>query len=266
MIYGMYLSCMGAMVESAKHDTTANNLANTQTAGFKPDFAIFKDIPAESVKKGLGRRESDLILEKTGGGVWMDRTVSDFSAGPLQETGNTWDLAINDKNGTVSFFKVQPQGEEGTVRYSRNGNMTINGEGMLVNTSGDYILDQNNQTILVPDNGEATVSRSGQIVLHDGNEFIEVAQIGLASTTLEDAQRGLKKLGDSLYEPDTATLIERPAETTIASGVVERSAVDPVNEMVSMIEGQRAYDLNMRFLSMQDSSLGAAIQRLNGSA
>lgn len=266
MIYGMYLSCMGAMVESAKHDTTANNLANSETTGFKPDFAIFKDIPAESVRKGLGRRESDLILEKTGGGVWMDRTVSDFTAGPLQETGNVWDLAIDDKNGTVSFFKVQPQGEEGTVRYSRNGSFMINAEGMLVTTTGDYVLDQNNQQITVPQNGTASVSRTGQIVVHDGNETVNAAQIGLATTTIEEAQRGLKKLGDSLYEPDTATMIEPPAETAIASGVVERSAVDPVNEMVSMIEGQRAYELNMRFLSMQDSSLGSAIQRLNGSA
>ena len=266
MIYGMYLSCMGAMVESAKHDTTANNLANSQTTGFKPDFAIFKDIPAESVKKGLGRRESDLILEKTGGGVWMDRTVSDFSAGPLQETGNVWDMAINDQKGTVSFFKVQPLGDEGEVKYSRNGNLVLNSQGQLVNTNGDLILDQENQPIVVPNTGIPSVSTSGVITVKNGTEVAQVAQIGLATTTIEDAQRGLKKLGDSLYEPDTATMINRPAETAINSGVVERSAVDPIKEMVSMIEGQRAYQLNMKFLSMQDSSLGAAIQRLNGNA
>ena len=266
MIYGMYLSCMGAMVESAKHDTTANNLANTQTKGFKPDFAIFKDIPAESVRKGLGRRESDLILEKTGGGVWMDRTVSDFSSGPLQETGNVWDLAINDNAGTVSFFNVQPQGQEGVVKYSRDGSFLINSEGMLVNSNGDYILDQENAQIVVPENGTVSVSRAGAIMVTQGNETAEIAQIGLSTTTLKDAQRGLKKLGDSLYEADTAEFIDRPAETAIISGFVERSAVDPVKEMVSMIEGQRAYQLNMKFISLQDSSLGAAIQRLNGSA
>ncbi len=266
MIYGMYLSCMGAMVESAKHDTTANNLANTHTNGFKPDFAIFKDIPAESVRKGLGRRESDLILEKTGGGVWMDKTVSDFSSGPLQDTSNVWDLAIDDSNGTVSFFRVEPQGEPGTVKYSRDGSFLINSEGMLVNSNGDYVLDNANARIPVPNRGIPTISRAGNIVINEDGNSTEIGQIGLATTTLTDAQRGLKKLGNSLYEADTAQMIDTPAETSMVSGAVETSAVDPVKEMVSMIEGQRAYQLNMKFISMQDSSLGAAIQRLNGSA
>ncbi len=266
MIYGMYLSCMGAMVESAKHDTTANNLANSETLGFKPDFAIFKDIPAESVRQGLGRRESDLILEKTGGGVWMDRTVSDFQAGPIQETGNTWDLAISDEPGTVSFFKIQPQGEPGVVRYSRDGNFTLNSEGMLVNMNGDYLLDEGDQPINVPNQGTPSVTRDGVVVIEDENGYTQVGRIGLATTSLEGAQTGLEKLGDNLYATDGAEMIETPIGTEVASGVLERSAVDPVKEMVSMIEGQRAYELNMKFLSMQDSTLGAAIQRLNGSA
>ena len=266
MIYGMYLSCMGAMVESAKHDTTANNLANTETAGFKPDFAIFKDIPAESVRKGLGRRESDLILEKTGGGVWMDKTVSDFSAGPLQETGNVWDMAISDKPGTVSFFKIQPQNQPGVVRYSRSGSFMVDSQSRLCTPQGNLVLDEGDQPIIVPQSGEVKVSRTGFITVNDGVEELPVARIGMTSTSLRDAQRGLNKLGDSLWERDDAEMVDTPPETTVVSGVVEKSAVDPIKEMVSMIEGQRAYELNMRFLSMQDSSLGAAIQRLNGSA
>lgn len=265
MIYGMYLSCMGGMVEAAKHETTANNLANTETAGFKPDFAIFKDIPAESVQKGLGRRESDLILEKTGGGVWMDRTVSDFSAGPLQDTGNVWDMAIDDQPGTVTFFKIQPQNQPDVIRYSRSGSFLLDNQRRLITPSGDLVLDEGDAPITVPEGGEPNVSRTGFITVHNGTEEVAVARIGMASTSLEDAQRGLNKLGDSLWERDTATIIDSPPGTTVISGVVERSAVDPIKEMVSMIEGQRAYDLNMRFLSMQDSSLGAAIQRLTGS-
>lgn len=272
MINGMYLSCMGAMVEQAKHETTANNLANSETTGFKPDFATFMSIPAESVWKGLGRRESDLILEKTGGGVWMDQTTSDFTQGPMRETGSTFDLSIMDENDKdkVSFFMIRPQGEQNADKtfYTRNGNFTQNSEGMLVTKNGDMVLDATGQPISIPalNGGKLGVNRDGEITITRGTEEQIVGQVGLASTTLSEAQRGLKKLGDSLFEPDTAVMVGSPIGTKIASGVIEQSAVEPVKEMVAMIEGQRMYEQNMKFLSLQDESLGAAISRLNGRA
>ncbi len=261
MINGMYLSTMGAMVEMAKHENVANNLANSETSGFKPDYATFQDIPAESVWKGLNRRESDLILEKTGGGVWMDRTMTDFSPGPMRETRNPLDLAINDKQGEVSFFKVQMQGENGeSVGYTRNGNFVINSAGTLVTTDGTPVLDDNNQTITIPSGGKVEVNRNGDIEVVINGASNLVGRVGLATTTLAEAQRGLKKLGNSIFEVNGAQMNDGQGD--IVSGMLEQSSTDPIYEMVNMIEGHRMYEQNMRFLKIQDSTLGTAISKL----
>lgn len=262
MINGMYLSTMGAMVEMAKHETVANNLANSETTGFKPDFATFMAIPAESVFKGLGRRESDLILEKTGGGVWLDRTTSDFTPGPLRETQNPLNLAINDENGRVSFFKVRTgAGENEQIRYTRNGNFTLNNEGMIVTDGGLPVLSDTDQPIILPrTTGQIGILANGDVTIVENGEPALFGRIGLASTTLAEAQGGLRKLGSSLYEPDGAQM--ENGGGTMLSGMLEESSTNPINEMMKMIEGHRAYELNMRFLSMQDQSLGTAISKL----
>lgn len=261
MINGMYLSTMGAMVEMANHETVANNLANSETSGFKPDYATFKSIPAESVWKGLGRRESDLILEKTGGGVWMDSTMINFEAGPLRETRSPLDLAIDDKPGNVSFFKIrQNDGNEDIVRYTRNGNFTINNEGTLVTNDGYEVLDVNDQPITIPSGGKVEVTQNGDLSVVLNGESNLVGRVGLATTTVAEAQRGLKKLGDSLFEPNGAQMAA--GDGSIRSGMLEQSATNPIAEMAKMINGHRAYELNMNFLSMQDQTLGSAISRL----
>jgi flagellar hook-basal body protein len=174
------------MVEQAKHETVANNLANSETTGFKPDFTTFMAIPAESVWKGLGRRESDLILEKTGGGVWMDRTTSDFSPGPLRETRNPLDVALVDQPGRVSFFKVRTgEGEDQQVRYTRNGNFLCNNEGMLVTNGGLPVLSEGDQPIIIPANsGKVEVSQNGDVSIVENGQSVLIGRIGVASTTL----------------------------------------------------------------------------------
>lgn len=264
MIAGMYISTMGAMVEQAKHETVANNLANHETAGFKPDFANFMQIPAESIWKGLGRREADMILEQSGGGVWMDSTTTDFTAGPAKTSNNPLDMMLKDDPGRISFFKVRVGEGEADIRYTRNGSFLRDAAGTLVTDGGHPVLNTANQPIVIPGNGEIEVKENGQITLRVGNEPEQLlGQIGVASTTLEEAQKGLKKLGDSFFVPKEGTVIE-DSEGKVMSCAVEGSASDGIKEMVAMIEGHRAYELNMKFLSMQDKTLGTAIQSLTG--
>lgn len=271
MINGMYLSLMGGMCEMGRHETIANNLANVNTDGFKPNFSIFRVVPAESVIKGMGRRESDMILEKTGGGSWMDRKATDFTNGPIMQTDDPLNMALQDKDRErVSFFMVRPQNspDQAAVFYTRNGTFMRNENGALVNTSGDFVLSNDGGQIILPPTGTIKVGRDGSIaVTNDGINDEVVGQVGVASLPLLDAQLYLKQTGDNCYVPEDGITFDTENRTAdVKSGMLEQSSTNPIYEMVSMIDAQRSFELNMRFLSMQDQTLGQALSRLTGRA
>ena len=269
MIYGMYLSTMGGMCEMSRHDTIANNLANVNTDGFKPNFSICRSVPAESVIKGLGRRESDLILEKTGGGAWVDRTATDFTNGPVIPTDGPLNMAIYDKDpDRVSFFMVRRRGgaHDGEVHYTRNGMFQRDNDGQLVTTSGDLVLDAEGQPMTIPQSGTLKIGDDG-VIRHtlDNIESVVVGRVGLASLPKLDAELYLKQMGDNCYVPEEGTDTEMDTvqiTADIKSGMLEQSSTNPVYEMVNMIDSQRSFEMNMRFLSMQDQTLGQALSRL----
>jgi flagellar basal body rod protein FlgG len=275
MINGMYLSTMGAMCEMARHETVANNLANANTDGFKPNFSIFRNVPAESVIKGEHRREIDRLLEKTGGGAWMDRTATDFTPGPVINTDNPLHVAINDHDpDRVSFFMTRaPNGAADEIRYSRNGSFMRAENGMLVTPDGDLVLNAAGGPIeLTNSQGIYKVADDGTIsVSIDGIQNDVVGQIGLASLPREHAQFGLRQLGGNRYIIDQT--IDFPIEfdtanrsANMVSGMLEQSSTNPVYEMVDMINAHRSFELNMKFLTMQDQTLGQALSRLTARA
>lgn len=273
MINGMYLSTMGGMCEMHRHETIANNLANVNSDGFKPNFAICRAVPAESVIKGLGRRESDIILEKTGGGAWVDRTATDFTNGPVIPTDNPLNMALYDKDhNRVSFFAIQKRGgaNDGAVWYTRDGNFTRDNDGMLVTTNGDFVLDAEGQAIRIPLGGFLKVGDDGTIRHSTDNVESQVmGRVGVASLSRENAMLYLKQMGDNCYLPEegTGVTMDNGSETVdIKSGMLEQSSTNPVYEMVSMIDSQRSFEMNMRFLSMQDQTLGQALSRLTARA
>ncbi len=259
MINGMYLSTMGAMVQNARHGTIANNLANTNTTGFKPDWTIFRAIPAESLIEPGHRAEVDRILEQTGGGAWLERTQSDFTAGAFRYTGNPLDLAIDDAmadKGMVGFFMVRPGGENGDVFYTRDGHLTINSEHQLVNVNGALILSPQGSSIQIPANAtNINIDEHGNIRNAADNAI--VGQIGLVRTSQAEK---MKKVGDNLFSREDAELVSD--QRGIRAGSLEESAANPIMEMVSMIEGFRTYEANMKFIQLQDETLGDTVRRI----
>jgi flagellar basal body rod protein FlgG len=259
MIYGMYLSTMGAMAQAARHQAIANNLANAETAGFKPDAQIFRHIPVESRMGGGPRTEVDRVLENTGGGVWVDHTTTDFSPGPFRETGNVFDIALDD--GSMPYRSFLPVRRPGTeeVLYTRDGHLSLNNEGQLVHRLGYEVLSAEGEPILLPGVTEARILQDGTIV--DVETNLAVAQIGVLRTT-EPLE--LEKLGGNLYAAGEATL--EPNQAHLRSGFIEESATDPVREMAAMIEAQRTYESNMMFLRIQDETLGDTVGRVGATA
>lgn len=260
MINGMYLSTMGAMVQAARHSTVANNLANANTVGFKPDWTQFQDLPAESVLQGNRRRAVDDILVKTGGGVWLDRTVTDFSPGSYRQTGNPLHMALHDVDGQTRFFMVKNQNDS-AVYLTRAGSFTLGNNGELLTESGEQVLDGGGQPITLPAGIIPGVLPDGTIQDLRTNPAAVVAQVGIMATS--EPQK-MRKIGNGLFETQDAEVAVE--QSGVVSGTLEESSANAIGEMVEMIEGARMYESNMKFLSMQDETLASIVSKVGALA
>ncbi|MDR1520782.1 MAG: flagellar hook basal-body protein [Planctomycetota bacterium] len=265
MIYGMYLSTMGALVQSHRHATIANNLANANTQGFKPDWSIFAEVPVENEFHPDRFFQWDKILMNTGGGVWNDASVTNLAPGPMRESGNPFDLALHDEpgSGQHSFFRLRPDNAGADeIYYSRDGHFIPDQDGVLRNVVGDLVLSPDGVPVNVtpPVPGSAiTVRGDGVIVANNpangGNDIL--GQIGVFRTA---DHRDMVKTGDSRFISDGARM--ENWQNGVMSGYLEESATNAIEEMTNMIEASRIYETNMRFLSIQDEQLGNAVSRI----
>jgi flagellar basal-body rod protein FlgG len=243
MIDGIYTATAGASVQIAKNDLIANNLANLSTSGFKRQMAIFAERAPESVEQGVPQTLLDPRFEKIGGGIKLSAMPTDFTPGAAVFTGNPLDLAI-DKQG---FFAVS---DGQNTYYTRNGNFTLDSSDNVVTANGKYkLLDQ-----------------GGNVVNLDGYADLNAyhaarRRIGLWGFT--NPQK-LEHLGEGLYKDNGAAGVtpnDSPAVNigNYRTGYLEGSNVNPVTELVNMIEGYRAYEANMRVVRAHDAVLGRAV-------
>lgn len=256
MVKGLYTAYTGMINEQHRMDTLTNNLANSATVGFKKEGATsqaFRDVLAYKIKDtsetpNIGRRIGAMNM-----GVKIGENYTDYSEGPLKETGNTYDLAITGPG----FFAIEFTNRAGvtSTKYTRDGNFIVNEEGYLVTKDGDFVLDDDGEQIELDPLLESEILENGAIY-QDGNL---VATIGI--TDFEDYNY-LEHYGETLFQPvDGAT--EQDAENSaILSGYLEHSNVQVVKEMVDMINVARAYETNQKIITTYDSSLDIAVNQL----
>ncbi len=263
MIYGMYLSTMGALAQSHRHATISNNLANTNTNGFKPDWSLFKEVPVENEFHPERTWHWDKILMNTGGGVWNETTFTDFQPGPMEYTGNVFDIALHDEpaSGMVNFFMIRPDAEGAAMYYTRDGHFVPDENGILRNMAGDLVLSPEGAPLNVtaPPNSVVSINEYGQIIANmpagEGNAVL--GQIGVMRTADKDL---MVKIGDNRLESRGAAMAGY--QFGIMSGYQEKSATNAIEEMTNMIEASRVYEMNMKFVTIQDEQLGNAISRI----
>ena len=248
MSYGLWLSAAGMQVNAHRQSVMANNLANTDTVGFKHDLAVFQERRVESQSGGDSGRYAHSILDNLTGGIFVQPTVHTFEQGELQGTGNPLDIAIDGKG----FLTVDDGGQ---TRYTRDGRLTLNREGELVMVAGggtQRLLDRNGAPIRLDPrfSGETVITVTGSI-LQGGDE---VAVIGLVAF---DDMTQLPKIGRNLYQNHGAKTT--PSTSRLVSKYVERSTSDPMKGLAAMIEVSRAYELNANFISLQDHTIGQAV-------
>lgn len=211
-----------------KNDVVANNLANVSTNGFKKETAFF-----------------DILTENSKASNVQVRT--NFNQGSLHQTGNPLDLAIRGDG----FFVV---GTESGAAFTRDGHFNVSKDGFLVDGGSHPVQGMSGDINLPLDEfseGDISVNDSGEIYI--GNQFIDQLKIAQA-----DDPSSLKKRGDNLFQaPQRYTTVEFPA-STVLQGQLEGSNVNPVVEMVHLIELQRQFESSQRAMSAIDSVLGKA--------
>lgn len=257
----LYVSKTGLSAQDRQLTTISNNLANTSTIGFKRDRAVFEDLLYQNQRQPGAQQTQETQLPsglQLGAGTRVVATQKEFTQGTLQVTEQSLDVAI-DGHGMLQVLQ-----SDGTLAYTRNGQLQINGEGQICNADGLLI----EPALIVPeDANKITIGSDGTVNAYS-NGVVEPQQIG--NLTLVDFinTSGLQPIGGNLFVETVAS--GNPVEGTpgenglgvIKQGMLENSNVDIVEEMVNMITTQRAYEMNSKVVSTADQMLQYISQNL----
>lgn len=259
MIRSLWIARTGLDAQQTQLDVISNNLANVSTNGFKRARAVFEDLLYQNMRQP-GAQTSQQTQVPTGlqlgTGVRPVATARVFTQGNLQKTDNTLDVAVNG-NG---FFQVLLP--DGTTGYTRDGSFHKDNQGQIV-TSDGYPLQPNitvpadAQTVSIGNDGTVTVTQPGSPAA------TEIGAIQLATFVNNG---GLLSIGQNLYLETAASGAPTPnAPGTNGAGIVnqgyvETSNVNVAEELVTMIQTQRAYELNSKVISTSDTMLGRLTQ------
>lgn len=246
MLRGMQIAGRGMMVQMAKSDTVANNLANVDTSGFKRDVHTVQSFREVLLDRIEARPSYGKGIGYLGFGAFSSPVTVDFSSGGIQTTENPLDLAIEGDG----FFVVETPSE---VCLTRDGSFTLNSLGELVTKDGYRVLGTRG-AIQIP-NGELLVGRSGEVFV-DG---VNVARLLIWRVDDEDA---LTKRGANLYRISSDVPIEEIDSPCVMQGCLERSNVNVVREMLEMIVGMRNFEACQRVLHGYDSTLDKCVNEV----
>jgi flagellar basal-body rod protein FlgG len=232
----------------------SNNLANVNTTGFKRDRAVFEDLLYQNIRQAGGQTGADTQAAtgfQLGTGVRVLATEKITAQGNMQTTENSLDIAIA---GDGYFQIAQP---DGTIAYTRDGNFNLDNAGQIVTSSGHLLQP----AITVPANASSVT------IGQDGTVSIEL-QAGGGAQVLGQLQMarfinaaGLQSIGQNLLKETPASgapQVGNPGADgmgILMQGALEASNVNVVEEMVSMIETQRAYEINSKAISTVDGML-----------
>ncbi|MGI4858371.1 MAG: flagellar basal-body rod protein FlgG [Janthinobacterium lividum] len=250
----LYIAATGMNAQQSQMDTISNNLANVNTTGFKGSRAVFSDLLYQTVRQPGAASSQETTLPsglQMGTGVHQVASERLYTQGNMQQTGNSKDIAINGQG----FFQVQMP--DGTTAYTRDGSFQTNQNGQLVTAAGYPVLPavtipQNSTSFTVSNDGVVSVTQQGSAAT------VQVGQMQLAQFI---NPTGLDALGNNLFAETQSS----GAVTTTAPGVngagslnqgyVEASNVNVVEELVNMIQTQRAYEINSKAVQTSDQML-----------
>lgn len=257
----LWVSKTGLDAQQTRMTTISNNLANVSTTGFKRDRAVFEDLLYQNIRQpggttgGENQAPTGLML---GTGVRIVSTEKTHTQGSMMQTDNALDLALM---GEGMFQILQP---DGTLAYTRDGSLKLSSLRQLVTSSGEPLQP----TITIPEDAESiSIGNDGTVTVQPYGNAVEV-EIGTIQIARFLNYAGLEPIGRNLFRPTSASgepVVANPGDAgagSIMQGSLEASNVNVVEEMVNMIETQRAYEVNSKAISSVDSMLRFLNQNL----
>lgn len=229
----LYVELSRQMVLRRHMDIIANNIANSDTTGFKVESLMEKTEPAAPANTAPGLKPVNFVLD--------NGLARNFNQGSLKRTGGDFDLALE---GQGFFTVTTPEGE----RYTRDGSFTLDPSGQITTSAGDAVMGDGGPIVVDPQRGPVAIAA-------DGTVSQAGAPIGRIRIVTFDNLGALEKTGDNLFR-NSSNLQPKPAEARVRQGFLESSNVSPVIEINRMIEVSRSYQ---RIAEMIDT--GAELSR-----
>ena len=254
MNQSLWIAKTGLDAQQTRMSVISNNLANASTSGFKRGRAVFEDLLYQNQRQ-VGAQSSQDTLYPTGlmigTGVRTVATEKLFSQGAMSQTMNPLDVAIDGKG----FLQISMP--DGTLAYTRDGALQVNAQGQLVNSSGHPVqpsitIPADAQSVTIGADGTVSIKQPGQA------NTTQVGQLQMADFV---NPAGLQPVGSNLFIESSASGAPQAGTPgvnglgNLLQGYVEGSNVNVVEELVSMIETQRAYEMNSKAIATSDQML-----------
>ncbi len=253
MIRSLYTAASGMKAQQFQVDTIANNIANVNTSGFKKSRLSFRSLLYQTYREPglpLANNQNDVTGLQIGSGTEVSGSRKEMQQGVLELTGNSLDLGVEG----AGFFEIElPNGEQ---RYTRNGTFRQDANGRLVTAEGYLLSDQ----VQIPPTSQGiSISADGEVYsLGEGNVQ---NQIGTIRLHVFPNPTGLRAMGGNYFAGTPSSGDPAATQPTTAGagmvkqGYLERSNVETVDELVSLIVAQRNYEVNSRAIRVSDEML-----------
>jgi flagellar basal body rod protein FlgG len=257
MNYGLYLSASGVLANSYRQDVFANNLANVNTPGFKPDIATVRGRDPEAIEEQFGGHLRKAVLDKLGGGVFAGPQHIQTAQASLEQTGGDLDVALDREGAYFAVQNVDPATGQQSVSLTRDGRFTRSADGHLVMmTNGMKLLGSNDQPLTVPFAADLKIGTDGRIFA-DGQEVGRLQVTGVRDTSQ------LVKQGSSLFRFERGSDLRAAApQVNVKQGYVEQSGVNPITALMDVLNAGKAAESNAGMIRFFDEMMSRAVNQL----
>ncbi|MGB7604917.1 MAG: flagellar basal-body rod protein FlgG [Lutisporaceae bacterium] len=259
MMRALWTASTGMLAQQLYVDTISNNIANVNSIGFKKNRVEFKDLLYETLERGLVKDgQGKPVNLQVGHGVKVSATTKFFTPGSMEITSNSYDLAIDG----AGFFKIT--GANGEELYTKDGSFKISADGenlKLVTAEGYFVQSSNGDIDLGSNVKDVIIDESGLITVNRTDGTME--EIGTMAIATFVNPAGLESIGKNLFKTSLTSgeafdASEDGSGGGILQGYLETSNVQVVEEMVKLIQAQRAYEINSKSIQTADDMLGMA--------